>query len=948
MTPNRAHRARDWMRTHPGMVVLLAIPVVVFGLPQLFGWSFLDGDNFLQNFPMRVLVGRDLRHGMLPLWNPYLFSGTPLLAGFNAGAAYPTTWLWAVLPIFTAWWLNLALAYDLAIAGMYLFLRRQSIGSTAATFGAATFACAGYMTAQLVHFDLISGAAWLPWMLIAVHGLTERREPDPPGQPGSGGRRTRGYVALLAVSLGLIILSGGAEAIIDSGVLVTIYWVGRLLTTGLLDRARRPALLGSVAAVVGGVAGGVALGAAQWLPGLAFTDQSQRAATTYSFFTSGSLPARLVTLVASPFVLGTSQGQPGTYAGPYNFQEVTSYVGILSLIAACSLFLRRYRRSPEARHWWIWYVIMAVGLLSALGGETPFGHLMYLIPGVSDERLLNRNLLLVDCSLAVLAAWWVHLLLAGRSEPGAQATRTVRQRWNRGQRAEIVVTCVPLFVIAALCLFLWVGGHQLDRLLDSQVPVGTVTRVKVAGLVTAGTVVAAAATWIVLVADRFPTTRLRRLLAVVLAVDLVLFNCFVIRPPLTEATAQAAGTLASSFRTQVGGGRFIIYDPDEFETDQLYALGQTDLNIHGRLPSGQGYTALTDGQYYDATGAHYQEDLDPSDLAGPVWDQLNVTTLLSLPGYFVTPVASSAGGDGSIRFPSPIAGTQFPPPPLPGSFTLGGGRSRHWYFGGVLTVRSVTVPVPRGVAAALRIGLVTTTGGTRWLAPADIGVVGADGHRSDQVTLPSGVRAGGLVVEARGPAGSTVGTPTARTVEAGEVALDGRMQYGVVPPHWVFTGTLGSFGVFHNDRVRGWAWVRAPGGGTAPGGSSVTAAAPDQDGGQQIAVHAASAVVLERSESWSPGWRATLRTLPAGPHRAATGPSRPATVVRSGVIQQVALPGPGDYLVTFSYAAASAVAGLVVSAAAVAGLVVWALVEVSLGRRRRRRARVAPGGLSPE
>jgi hypothetical protein len=71
-------------------------------------------------------------------------------------------------------------------------------------------------------------------------------------------------------------------------------------------------------------------------------------------------------------------------------------------------------------------------------------------------------------------------------------------------------------------------------------------------------------------------------------------------------------------------------------------------------------------------------------------------------------------------------------------------------------------------------------------------------------------------------------------------------------------------------------------------------------------------------------------------------------VVRSGVIQQVALPGPGDYLVTFSYAAASAVAGLVVSAAAVAGLVVWALVEVSLGRRRRRRARVAPGGLSPE
>ena len=33
------------------------IPFVVFGVPELFGWVFLDGDNFLQNFPMRVLVG---------------------------------------------------------------------------------------------------------------------------------------------------------------------------------------------------------------------------------------------------------------------------------------------------------------------------------------------------------------------------------------------------------------------------------------------------------------------------------------------------------------------------------------------------------------------------------------------------------------------------------------------------------------------------------------------------------------------------------------------------------------------------------------------------------------------------------------------------------------------------------------------------------------------------
>src|SRR5664280_784197 len=166
------HRLAGWVRTHPGLVVLLVAPLVVLTVPLFCGRVFLDGDNFLQNFPLRVLVGRYLQHGALSLWNPYLFSGTPLLGGFNAGAAYPTNWLMAVLPPVTAWTINLALVYDVAVGGMYVFLRRQPVDSTAATFGAATFAFAGYMTAQIVHIDIVQGAAWLPWMLVAVHELT--------------------------------------------------------------------------------------------------------------------------------------------------------------------------------------------------------------------------------------------------------------------------------------------------------------------------------------------------------------------------------------------------------------------------------------------------------------------------------------------------------------------------------------------------------------------------------------------------------------------------------------------------------------------------------------------------------------------------------------------------------------------------------------------------------
>ena len=49
----------------------------------------MTGDNLQQNYPLHVLVGSMLRHGQLPFWNQYIFSGTPLMADFNAGAFYP-------------------------------------------------------------------------------------------------------------------------------------------------------------------------------------------------------------------------------------------------------------------------------------------------------------------------------------------------------------------------------------------------------------------------------------------------------------------------------------------------------------------------------------------------------------------------------------------------------------------------------------------------------------------------------------------------------------------------------------------------------------------------------------------------------------------------------------------------------------------------------------------
>jgi hypothetical protein len=699
----------------------------------------------------------------------------------------------------------------------------------------------------------------------------------------------------------------------------------------------------------------VALGAAQWLPGLLFLSQSQRATANYTFFTSGSLNNRLLTLLASPFALGTNQGWPSTYVGTYNFPEVTSYAGILALIAVFTLVLKRWRRRPEARRWWIWYVVLAVGLLSSLGNQTPFARLMYLIPGLDSERLLNRNLLLVDTALAVLLAWWVHGLMAERAErsdptSGTPEPTSVRERWRSGQRAEVVVTALPFAVIAVVAALMWVDGPFLGRLLETETTPATAARLRLAGLVTAGAVVAGVATWTVLSSGRFSTLRLRRQLAAVLLVDLTLFNLFVINPPITEAAAQAHTPVAAQFAAQVGDGRFIIFDPDRFDTKKLYALGQTDLNIYRRLPSAQGYTALTDGTYNDATGAHLQETLSATTLAGTVWDSLNVTTLLSLPGYFVTPLPASSAraeafpesagvtGGPKVQFPANPAGQTATSMGGPSSFALRAGVARPWYFGGSLTVSRWTVPLGTGAPADLQVGLVTTTGADRWLPAGDVSVTGRGAGRSLVVSLPVPVASGGLVVRpTRGRI--TVGIPTAVTAEAGAVYLDGPMQYGVVAPHWTYTGTVGVFGAFHSNAARGWAWALDGRGGPAPAGTRVTAGATAQNGTQTITVQAGGPVLLQRSESWSTGWQASVVRVGTGGVAGGGGAGTPQSVPvrRNGVIQQVALPGPGEYRVTFRYRPAAALVGLVISGVAGAALVGWAAVAALVWARRRRR-----------
>ena len=165
------------------VLVLTAVPVLLYGLPAALGHSNLPGDDSLQNFPLRVLAGRQLGHGVLPTFDPYIWSGAPLLGGWNAGTLSPFTMLFAFLPAGLAWALNEMAVYWVGALGLYAFLRVLRLRPAPSFLGAATFAFAGALDTQLAHFGVVAGTSWLPLALVA---LTKLDRADTGNRRGGG------------------------------------------------------------------------------------------------------------------------------------------------------------------------------------------------------------------------------------------------------------------------------------------------------------------------------------------------------------------------------------------------------------------------------------------------------------------------------------------------------------------------------------------------------------------------------------------------------------------------------------------------------------------------------------------------------------------------------------------------------------------------------------------
>lgn len=399
-------------------------------------WDVLQADGVLQFYPWRDMVFRSYADGHLPLWNNYELAGTPLLANSQSGGFYPPHIAMGVMHVPTPTAITFLAWFHLALAGLgvYALSRRMGASRLGAAVGGASFELSAFMLSWTALASVISTVAWIPWILLGVHALTD-------------GCRWKPGFATVAFATAMMILAGHLQFVAYG------FMAAFLLVTVMAIQLRKapPALV-----VLGGLVLGVCLAAPQLFPVLNFSQYSHRkvapSAGGYDAYVAGSIkPFDLATL-GSATALGNPRkavvigdgSSVSTYWPMYAKQGANlaeSAVTIGPLLLGLLVLVDWRRRSAQAMG-----ITGILALLLALGTALNMP-LYYLVPGWSSTGSPGRIIVLFVMAACVLGAL------------GASET-TVRPRKLQGAIGLAVGGSVVLAMLFPTLAPAWQPGLQ--------------------------------------------------------------------------------------------------------------------------------------------------------------------------------------------------------------------------------------------------------------------------------------------------------------------------------------------------------------------------------------------------------------------------------------------------------------------------------------------------------
>ncbi len=404
------------MRGRIGLPVLLgAVWLLSFFAPLLSPGAVLaNRDVPLFHLPLRTTF-RWLAGEGLPVWNPWLNGGQPVLSNPSYAAFYPPSWLALALPPAYALTLLVVLHAGIAFAGAWWLARRLGAGRGGAALAALGYSGSGPLLSLVSALNLYSSLVWLPWFLGWSDAALRAEPPE-------GWRRP----ALLAgCVLALQLLNGEPAMVMVSGLGLLALGAAGICRERRVrrDRPLVRALPRVLIRILVPLAVAVALAAVQWIPTAGRFSGSPRAgglaagkATVWS-----APPSRLVEVAFPRFFGDPMRHAEGLFFGwrvhDRDFPYLPSlYPGLLlAVLALAGLARWPVPRRPA------WALAAVAGAFLALGRHNPlFEPLRQAFPPLAVLRYPEKFAVLSVAALIFCGAlgwdWLLRERRAGRPE----------------------------------------------------------------------------------------------------------------------------------------------------------------------------------------------------------------------------------------------------------------------------------------------------------------------------------------------------------------------------------------------------------------------------------------------------------------------------------------------------------------------------------------------------
>ncbi len=322
-----------------------------------------------QIFPWKKLAIDIWKNGNLPLWNPYVFSGTPLLANYQSAVLSPSNLLYLILPFIDAWSIQILLQPLFAGLFMYFFCRALKLSDASSLISSLAFMFCGFITTWMMYGTLGYAILFLPLALFSIEKFANTKKWF--------------YQVLLTVSIPLSLLSGHFQTSLYFLIFILGYVLFKFITKKDVS---------TLITNLFSVSFGLLLCGPQLLPSIEFYGESVRSAL---FAKSEVIPwAYLPTFLAPDFF-----GNPVTRNAWFgHYAEWNAYVGLIPLILGV---FSLNKRKPYI----IFFAITAV-ISIALAFQTPLLDLLVAlkIPVLSTSAA-SRVIVIFSFSFAVLAGF---------------------------------------------------------------------------------------------------------------------------------------------------------------------------------------------------------------------------------------------------------------------------------------------------------------------------------------------------------------------------------------------------------------------------------------------------------------------------------------------------------------------------------------------------------------